>query len=86
MSTFDIFWAPAPKVYFFNRDWTVGCIFMQFKDFLTFSYLLRSEVKTGNLCGNSYINFFMLDINFCVTCGEWNIMHDHEKVLRFTSI
>ena len=36
----------------------------------------RPSASFGNSWGNSYTKFFILDIKFLFTCGEWKLFYD----------
>ena len=71
----DIFWAPVAKIYFSRGDWTLDCVPMQFLDFAYFSTfpLILSLKSFGNVWGNLYIRFLILNTKFRSTRGEWNV-------------
>lgn len=66
-----IFGALVPWNYFSSRDWTLGCISLQFWDFCNISLFPRipSLQSFGNLWNNSYIKLLILYIRFHFTWG-----------------
>ena len=66
-----IFGALVPWNYFSSRDWTLGCISLQFWDFCNISLFPRipSLQSFGNLWNSSYIKLLILYIRFHFTWG-----------------
>ena len=71
-----IFRGPVPKIYFCGGDWALCCVLMEFWDFANVSLLPTTlSVKSyGELFGNSYIRFLILDITFQFTCDKWSFV------------
>ena len=67
-----LFWLQLPKCDFWKIDWALGYVSSQNWDFPNISAALPKILSLdplGNLRGNSYSKFAILDMTFCFTCG-----------------
>ena len=65
------FWLLLPKFNFWKGDWALGYVSTQIWDFPNISLFpkILSLKSFGNLWGNSYTMFAILDRTFHFTCG-----------------
>ena len=66
-----VFWLLLPKFSFWKKDWRLVYVSTKMWDFPKISLFSKIQgLKSfGNLWGNSYTKFAILDIKVCFTCG-----------------
>ena len=66
------------KINFWERDWTLAFVSIQFWDFLIMSINPQILILRffSNSWGNSYTKFIVIDIKFRFACSESNLHED----------